>query len=142
MTDFPWQSTVLEGPLTTPPSTRSALSRLAALAAAAAACLLSVSPAGAQDFDREPIEYSKTPGADRVASLMGRLGRGDVKLERDARRGYLPALLRELEIPASSQVLVFSKTSFQRERIGPRTPLALYFNDDVYVGYVHNGEVI
>jgi hypothetical protein len=33
-------------------------------------------------------------------------------------------------------MLVFSKTSFQRERISPRTPRALYFNDDVYVGFI------
>src|SRR5688572_14478216 len=33
-------------------------------------------------------------------------------------------------------MLVFSKTSFQRERISPRTPRALFFNDDVYVGFI------
>jgi hypothetical protein len=33
-------------------------------------------------------------------------------------------------------VLVFSKTSFQRERISPHTPRALFFNDDVYVGFI------
>jgi hypothetical protein len=110
--------------------------------AATAAWLISISPAAAQDFEREPIEYSKTPGTDRIARLIERLARGEAKLERDSRRGYLPALLHELEVPVSSQVLVFSKTSFQRERIGPRTPRALYFNDNVYVGYVHGGEVI
>ena len=36
----------------------------------------------------------------------------------------------------SSQVLVFSKTSFQRERISPQSPRAVFFNDEVYVGYV------
>jgi hypothetical protein len=39
-------------------------------------------------------------------------------------------------------MLVFSKTSLQRDRISPRTPRAIYFNDDVYVGYCHAGEVI
>ena len=39
-------------------------------------------------------------------------------------------------------MLVFSKTSFQRNRIGPRTPRALYFNDDVYVGYCQGGDVL
>ena len=33
-------------------------------------------------------------------------------------------------------MLVFSKTSFQRERISPQTPRALYFNEDVYVGFI------
>ncbi len=39
-------------------------------------------------------------------------------------------------------MLVFSKTSFQRQRIAPRTPRALYFNDDVYVGYCSDGDVM
>ena len=56
--------------------------------------------------------------------------------------GYLPALSKELNVPQSSQVLVFSKTSFQRERITPKTPRALYFNDDVYVGFCLRGDVL
>ena len=42
----------------------------------------------------------------------------------------------------SSQVLVFSKTSLQVSRISPRTPRAVYFNDDVYVGWVQRGGVV
>ncbi len=45
-------------------------------------------------------------------------------------------------IPVSSQTLVFSKTSFQYKKISPQTPRALYFNDDVYVGKVHDGKAI
>src|SRR5262249_2694576 len=41
-----------------------------------------------------------------------------------------------------SQVLVFSKTSFQRERIAPKTPRAVYFNDEVVVGYCRRGQVM
>ncbi len=50
--------------------------------------------------------------------------------------GYLPALLKALDIPVSSQTLVFSRTSLQTDKITPWSPRALYFNDDVYVGYV------
>jgi hypothetical protein len=39
-------------------------------------------------------------------------------------------------------MLVFSKTSLQRHRIGPKTPRALYFNDDVYVGFCWRGDVL
>ena len=63
-------------------------------------------------------------------------------LPRDDRHGYLEALLKELKIPVSSQTLVFSKTSFQRERISPKNPRALYFNDDVYVGCVPGGDIL
>lgn len=37
---------------------------------------------------------------------------------------------------------MFSKTSLQRSRIGPKTPRALYFNDDVTVGFCQKGEVL
>ena len=56
--------------------------------------------------------------------------------------GYLRSLLKGLEVPESSQVLVFSKTSFQRERISPETPRALYFSDDVMVGFCDRGRVM
>jgi hypothetical protein len=45
-------------------------------------------------------------------------------------------VLDALKVPRSSQMLVFSKTSFQRERISPRTPRALFFNDDIYIGFI------
>jgi hypothetical protein len=47
-----------------------------------------------------------------------------------------------LNVSPSSQTLVFSKTSLQRQRISPRTPRSLYFNDEVYVGFCQNGEVL
>ncbi len=39
-------------------------------------------------------------------------------------------------------MLVFSKTSLQRERISPKTPRAIYFNDEVMVGFCLRGSVI
>jgi hypothetical protein len=39
-------------------------------------------------------------------------------------------------------MLVFSQTSLQRHRISPETPRAIYFNDDVYVGFCVSGDVI
>ena len=45
-------------------------------------------------------------------------------------------MLDALKIPKSSQMLVFSQTSLQRRAINPRNPRAIYFNDDVYVGYI------
>jgi hypothetical protein len=38
-------------------------------------------------------------------------------------------------------VLVFSKTSLQNSRITPRSPRALYFSEEAYVGYVPGGEI-
>ena len=54
----------------------------------------------------------------------------------------LPALLQAFGINSDSQMLVFSKTSFQAGKIGPRNPRAIYFNDEVAVGWVRGGEGI
>jgi hypothetical protein len=51
-------------------------------------------------------------------------------------------VLNLLKVPVESQTLVFSKTSFQYPKISPDHPRALYYNDDVYVGSVHDGKAI
>ena len=108
--------------------------------------LLTVAPAMRADdfqgathlmpFDEEAISYGKVAATGAVARLQVRLAKGEVKLACDPRFGYLPSLLEALKVPRSSQTLVFSKTSFQRERISPHQPRALYFNDDVYIGFI------
>lgn len=108
--------------------------------------LLSVSlPArawGQLEFERAPINYTDAPVRDPIALLQERLDRGDLKLEYHPTRGFLDDLLVQLDVPAESQALVFSKTSFQLRRIEPRKPRAVYFSDDVYLGFVQNGDVV
>lgn len=105
--------------------------------------LLGLSPGMAQDdFDREPINYSASAPDNAVTDLETRLKAGQCRLEYEENGGYLRAILRELALPHSSQMLVFSKTSMQRQRIAPRTPRAIYFNDEVYVGFCQQGEVM
>ena len=53
----------------------------------------------------------------------------------------LESLLNDLNISKHSQVLVFSNTSLQLSKINSRNPRAIYFNDDLYVGYVAGGFV-
>ncbi len=93
-------------------------------------------------YYREPIRYLEAQAQDPVARLQARIDAGEVRLPRDRKWGYLPALLEELGAPQESQGLVFSKTSFQAARISPRTPRAIYFGDDVYVGWVPGGDVL
>jgi hypothetical protein len=93
-------------------------------------------------FDHGIIAYSKTAPTDPVARLQSRMDSGEVKLEYEPRLGYLPAILRALNVPASSQSLVFSKTSFQFTQITTGRPRALYFNDEVYVGYVQGSRTL
>ncbi|PYS19223.1 MAG: hypothetical protein DMG17_03360 [Acidobacteria bacterium] len=75
---------------------------------------------------------------DRRASDMP----GELKLEYTEKWGYLPSLLKHYNIPISSQTLAFSKSSFQLTQIAPDAPRAIYFNDDVYVGWVNHGQYI
>ncbi len=94
------------------------------------------------EFEAEPINYDTAPATDPVAQLQQRVERGEIRLAYDEAHGYLPAVLEALHVPVSSQMLVFSKTSFQQRRITPRRPRAVYFNDDVYVGWVQGGDVV
>lgn len=93
-------------------------------------------------FDEEGFSYSKVEPTGPVPRLMQRIDKGEVKLRFDPDTGYLPALLEALKIPRSSQGLVFSKSSLQRDRISPSTPRALYFNDDVYLGYIPGAPIM
>jgi len=92
--------------------------------------------------DSETINYSRTESQDAVARLQQRINSGEVKLEYSEKNGYLESVLKLLGVPASSQGLVFSKTSFQLHRIMPSNPRAIYFNDELYVGWVRGGDVL
>jgi len=107
-----------------------------------ALCVFSGSVSAQTLYDEEPINYSTAPVDDPIHRLIGRLDAGEVELKYDEEHGYLKAVLDALDIPVSSQVLVYSKTSFQRRRISPRMPRALYFNDNTYIGWVRGGSVV
>jgi len=93
-------------------------------------------------LDHPAIQYAGAT-SDPVGRLVKSLASDQLKLDYAPNGwGYLPALLQELGIRADSQVLVFSRTSIQAARISPRTPRAIYFNDDSSVGYVQNGEAL
>ncbi len=93
-------------------------------------------------YEQAPINYSNATPHDPVVPLQHAIDQSKTKLTSSDRQGYLESLLKDLKIPVSSQTLVFSKTSFQRTRISPKNPRALYFNDDTYVGFVPGGDVI
>jgi hypothetical protein len=78
---------------------------------------------------------------DAIAKLGRKLEAGSATLEYREQTGYLPSLLQLLGIRIDSQVLVFSKTSFQHALISPKNPRAVYFNDNVAIGMVPGGTV-
>ncbi len=87
-------------------------------------------------FEDDAIAYGRLKADSSIERLQRRLDSGEASFTYDARLGYLPSMLKELDVPASSQMLVFAKTSLQRERISPQNPRALFFNDETYVGFI------
>jgi hypothetical protein len=92
-------------------------------------------------IDHPSIQYDTRPIDDRVTRLDRDLASGKVHLSPSA-DGPLPGLLQALGVNRDSQTLVFSKTSFQAARIDPRNPRALYFSDDVMVGFVRGSNLL
>lgn len=94
------------------------------------------------DVEYPVVAYSGPARENRVYRLQQKLESGEVKLQWEPKTGYLRSLLAALEIDPDSQVLVFSRTSLQIERISPAKPRAVYFNDDTYIGYVQDSPLI
>ncbi|NOW47449.1 hypothetical protein FHW96_003629 [Novosphingobium sp. SG751A] len=113
-----------------------------ALAIKGANAQIAVQNQGYVPYSEAPIHYRTRPLTDPVALLQKDLDRGAAHLTYDDTRGYLRSVLKALHVPEASQTLVFSKTSFQFTKISPQHPRALYYNDDVYVGSVHQGKTI
>lgn len=90
-------------------------------------------------FDEQPINYRRAVESNPVARLEEKLRAGEVRLQVDQRGSHLASVLQLLDVPQSSQTLVFSKTSLQQGRISPETPRAVYFNDECYVAWVQDG---
>lgn len=87
-------------------------------------------------YGLKPVEYGTGPLHDPVTQLNAQLARHTRKLNFDPEWGYLRDVLRQLEIPESSQLMVYSKTALNPRIINPENPRVIYFNDDVYVGWV------
>jgi hypothetical protein len=102
-----------------------------------------VSHSHAQDtetYELPPVNYSKTKPQDVITLLQAELASGQFKLG-GTDREVVQSLLGILHIPVASQMLVFSKTSFQKDIISPEHPRALFYTDNRYVGWVPGGLV-
>ncbi len=116
------------------------------LAALLFLCALSSAATPADAADKPGIHdprigYHTATPRDPFSLLLQQLRAGQRQLRTDSEQDLLESLLETLRIPASSQMLVFSATSFQTGLISVRNPRALYFNEDTYVGYVPGGRL-
>jgi hypothetical protein len=114
--------------------------RLYSIAAPIIALLTIQSLLGWSSYDSEQSKAGHHPN--RVAVLNERLESGMTHLTYSPGSGYLRSVLDALKLPVESQLMVFSPTSSQRERVNQDNPRAIYFNDDVSVGWVRGSSLI
>ena len=94
------------------------------------------------DNEYPSIGYSTDTPTDQVVQLQHRIDNGEVEFQFDPVNGYLSSLLGHLEIPITSQILVFSKTSFQTDFVSPQTPRSIYFNDNTYIAWLQGAPAL
>lgn len=92
------------------------------------------------DIDGPPHHYRTRTPQDRFTQAMQSLEK-DPRLDRSGETAFLVSFLKILGVPVSSQMLVFSTTSLQLRLISPANPRAIYFSDDIYVGYIPGGRI-
>lgn len=94
------------------------------------------------DLEHGPVRYSVAASGNPIARLQSAINKGERRLTFDRSYGFLPSILEALQVPPSSQALVFSKTSFQAPLILPSSPRAIFFNDEVYIGWVKGADYL
>ena len=95
-----------------------------------------------QSMNHPAIKYSTSDSNTAVDALNRKLADGSAKLEFDGKTGYLKSVLDLLKIPVESQVLVYTQTSQQSSHITMTNPRAIYFNDEVSVGYIRGAGLL
>lgn len=88
------------------------------------------------------IGYTTRATTDRIARLNEDLRRGALRLPFDAANGYLRGVLAATRVPVESQLLVYSETSAQAERINIGNPRAIFFDDDLAIGWVRGADAL
>lgn len=93
------------------------------------------------DLDAPEHLYWEKPLRDPFTAFLKRLEEGKVVLDHRSEIDYVNSLLSELNISRHTQTLVYSTTSLQLSLISPRNPRAVYFNDEIFLGYIPGGRI-
>ena len=115
---------------------RLSLTVLLLLAAGVSAAVAQRTGVFDQSMNHPAIKYSTGDSHTVVDELNRKLADGSATLVFDEKTGYLKSALQLLKIPVESQVLVYTQTSQQARHITMANPRAIYFNDEVSVGYI------
>ena len=95
-----------------------------------------------QSINHPSIKYLTADSNTVVDRLNAKLRDGSAKLEFDGKTGYLTSVLKLLDVPVESQVMVYTQTSLQAQHIRMDNPRAIYFNDSVSVAYIRGAGLI
>ncbi len=88
------------------------------------------------------ISYNTAPVQTAISELNRKLDEGAAALSFDPTSGYLRSVLSALGLPIESQMLVYTQTSLQAQKITMQNPRAIYFTDEVSVAWVRGGLVL
>ena len=88
------------------------------------------------------IEYPDRQTNDAVAELARKVEDGTVQLRFDKDSGFLLSVLEALHVPVETQSMLFSKTSLQSHYISPTNPRALFYTDEVSVGFIRGAPLL
>ena len=107
--------------------------------ALASSCATASAEIPVNRFSDPPHSYYTTAPTDAFSDVLNKVRLGQLKLRGGDEKDQLRELLKILGVSEHSQLLVYSATSLQSGLILPSNPRALYFNEEVYVGYVPGG---
>src|SRR5688572_33125297 len=85
--------------------------RMMLVALAGAGSVFAETAGQENEIDQPPHNYRQRAPQDRFTRLKAALESGEIALERGREKAFVLGLLKALEVPATSQKLVFSTTS-------------------------------
>lgn len=92
--------------------------------------------------DDPGIRYNAGPLDNPIERLNQQLAAGTVTLTFGGRSGYLKSAVEAIGLPVDSQLLLFSTSSLQGRQVSADNPRAIFYKDDVELGWVRGAEVI
>jgi hypothetical protein len=93
-----------------------------------------------KDFEVAPHSYYERTGTDSFSELLTKREKGEYDFGAETGLPLLRKMLDELDIPVSSQVLVYSQTSLQRKLVRPENPRAISFDENIYLAVMGGGK--
>lgn len=93
------------------------------------------------DSYEPPHNYLKREGTDAMSVLIRQAAEGAHSFGTETGLPLLEKLLHDLDVPVSSQVVLFSRTSLQKDLVSPENPRAIYFDDNIYLAWMPGGKI-